>query len=273
MALVGIAGGAQLDVTTFGDEGAPPLLMICATSINQLFYAQMAQTFADSGYRVVTYDHRGIGESPRPDRPLSMADMAEDASALLDALGIAKAHVFGWSLGTAVAQELAIAHPDKVASLLLWGTWDKVDRFQGSVLTNLTCSWNNGDMDKAFAALAIAFSPELVNSDQFEALFEQSAVAFPQTRSQVQTVSEQWDADLAHDTTGRLGQITAPTLVVAGEQDLLTPLNRCQAVADAIPGASIEVFKGPGSSHALGVERADEFVPLVLEHLAAHPIA
>lgn len=119
--------------------------------------------------------------------------------------------------------------------------------------------------------MATVDSPELVNSDQFEALFEQSAVAFPQ--SQVQTVSEQWDADLAHDTTGRLGQITPPTLVVAGEQDLLTPLNRCQAVADAIPGASIEVFKGPGSSHALGVERADEFVPLVLDHLAAHPIA
>jgi pimeloyl-ACP methyl ester carboxylesterase len=273
MALTEIAGGTQLDVTAFGDESAPPLLMICATSINQLFYAEMAQALAQNGFRVITYDHRGMGDSPRPDHPMSMADMAEDASALLDALGVAKAHVFGWSLGSTVAQELAIAHPDKVASLLLWGTWDKVDRFQASVLTNLTCSWNNGDMDKAFASLAIAFSPELVNSDQFEPLFEQSLPAFPRTASQVQTVSEQWEADLAHDTTGRLGGISAPTLVVAGEQDLLTPVNRGQAVADAIPGATIEVFTGPGSSHALGVERAEEFLPLVLKHLAAHPIS
>jgi pimeloyl-ACP methyl ester carboxylesterase len=272
MALQEIAGGAQLDVATFGDEGAQPLLMICATSINYFMYADLAKVLADNGYRVVCYNHRGMGDSPRPDHPLSMADMAEDANALLDALGIDKAHIFGWSLGTAVAQELAIAHPDKVASLLLWGTWDKVDRFQGAVLTNLTLSWSNGDMDKAFAALGIAFSPELVNSDQFEPMFEASAAAFPSTPDHIQTTAEQWAADLAHDTTGRLGSITAPTLVVAGEQDLLTPVNRCQAVADAIPGAMIEIFTGPGSSHALGVERAEEFVPLVLKHLAQHPL-
>ena len=95
---------------------------------------------------------------------------------------------------------------------------------------------------------------------------------FPTTPQQMQTCAEQWDADLAHDTLDRLGQIAAPTLVVAGEQDLLTPPWHGKQVAEAIPGARLEMFTGPGSSHALGMERAEEFVPLVAGFLAQHPL-
>jgi pimeloyl-ACP methyl ester carboxylesterase len=95
---------------------------------------------------------------------------------------------------------------------------------------------------------------------------------FPSTEQQIATTAEQWDADLGHDTLDRLGSITAPTLVVAGEQDLLTPPWHGRQVADAIPGARHHLFSGPGSSHALGVERAEEFVPLVAEFLAGQAV-
>jgi pimeloyl-ACP methyl ester carboxylesterase len=84
---------------------------------------------------------------------------------------------------------------------------------------------------------------------------------------------EQWDADLAHDTLDRLGDITAPTLVIAGEQDLLTPPWHGRQVAESIPGAKLHMFTGPGSSHALGVERAEEFLPLVQDFLAEHQLS
>jgi pimeloyl-ACP methyl ester carboxylesterase len=79
----------------------------------------------------------------------------------------------------------------------------------------------------------------------------------------MQVTTEQWDADLAHDTLDRLGGITAPTLVIVGEQDLLTPPWQSKAVADAIPQARFELLTGPGSSHGLHIERPDDLLRIV----------
>jgi pimeloyl-ACP methyl ester carboxylesterase len=91
--------------------------------------------------------------------------------------------------------------------------------------------------------------------------------ALPRTEAQKATVVEQWSADLAHDTEGRLSSIACPTLVVTGEQDLVTPARQGRAVAEAIPGAQLESVRGPGSSHALAWERQDEFVRTVVGFL------
>lgn len=87
--------------------------------------------------------------------------------------------------------------------------------------------------------------------------------AFPHNEEQMQVTVEQWDADLAHDSLDRLGDITAPTLVVVGEQDLLTPPWQARAVAEAVPGARFELVTGPGSSHALHIERLDDLLRIV----------
>ena len=96
--------------------------------------------------------------------------------------------------------------------------------------------------------------------------------AFPQTEEQMQVTTEQWDADLAHDTLDRLGAITAPTLVVVGEQDLLTPPWQSKAVADAIPGARYELVTGPGSSHGMHLERPDDLLRIVTGFLRDNPL-
>ena len=269
--LLDVSTGTRLDVVESGDRANPSLLLICGTTQHYLLWGALAAGLAEN-YHVISYNHRGIGDSERGTGPLSTASMARDAAAVLDAVGVPSAHVVGWSLGTLVAQELALAHPEKVASLVLWGTYAALDGFQACGMAALSHPWRTGDAQTGLAAIGLAFSPELLNSPDFPAVMEQMLPLFPQTEAQVKVVVEQWDADLAHNTADRLPSIESPTLVIAGEQDLLTPVWQCQKVADLIPGAKFKLFTGPGSSHALGLERTEEFLAEVLPFLAAQPI-
>jgi pimeloyl-ACP methyl ester carboxylesterase len=249
-----------------------PLLVINGTSQSLGFWTETVAPWAQR-HHVITYDLRGLGGTERGSGAMSVASLAEDARGLLEALQIDRAHVLGYSLGSAVAQELALAAPERVASLVLYCTWARADGFQRAVITGLSHPWRTGDLEAALGALGIAFSPQLLDSPEFGELIGQLLPLFPSTEAQIRACAEQWDADLAHDSLDRLPQITAPTLVIAGEQDLLTPPWHGRQVAEAIPGAHLELFTGPGSSHALGVERAEEFVPLVQGFLAEHPLS
>ena len=260
-------GDIAVAVQEYGE--GDPLLIINGTSQSLGFWVDIAQVWAGS-YRVITYDLRGMGGSERGSGEISVASLAADARGLLEALEVDRAHVLGYSLGSAVAQELALAAPERVASLVLYCTWGRTDGFQRAMITALAHPWRTGDMEAALGALGVAFSPQLLDSPEFGELVEQLLPLFPSTEEQIRTTAEQWDADLAHDTLDRLGDITAPTLVIAGEQDLLTPPWHGRQVADTIPGARHELFTGPDSSHALGVERAEEFVPMVLGFLGEH---
>lgn len=262
-------GDISVAVQEYGD--GEPLLVINGTSQSLGFWTDTAQVWADS-YRVITYDLRGMGGSTRGTAEMTVASLADDARGLLEALGIERTHVLGYSLGSAVAQELALALPERVASLVLYCTWARTDGFQRAMMTGLAYPWRQGDLAAGLGALGVAFSPQLLDSPEFGALIEELLPLFPSTPEQIQACAEQWDADMGHDTLDRLGSISAPTLVIAGEQDLLTPPWHGKQVADTIPGARHELFTGPGSSHALGVERAAEFVPLVAGFLAEHPL-
>jgi pimeloyl-ACP methyl ester carboxylesterase len=266
--LVEIGAETQLNVSQLGDQTGDPLLMVCATAQPWELWQPLAQAFAGR-FRVVGYDHPGIGGSQRGERPVSVASLAEDAVALLDTLEIERAHLLGWSLGSAVCQEIAIAAPERVAGLVLWGTWAATDAYQRALFTALRHPWATGDLQAALTALALVFSPEFVGSPEFQARMAALSPAFPRTEAGMRSVVEQWDADIAHDTSTRLGEIAAPTLVVAGARDIVTPPRHGEAVAAAIPGATLKTLTGPGSSHALGLERAAEFVPMVLGFLAA----
>ena len=263
-------GDIAVAVQEYGE--GEPLLVINGTSQSLGFWVDTAVVWA-SRYRVITYDLRGMGGSERGSGDISVASLAADAQGLLEALEVDRAHVLGYSLGSAIAQELALAAPDRVVSLVLYCTWARTDGFQRAMLTGLAHPWRTGDLEAALGALGVAFSPQLLDSPEFGALIEQLLPLFPSTEQQIRTCAEQWDADLAHDTLDRLGGITAPTLVIAGEQDLLTPPWHGRQVADAIPGARHHLFTGPGSSHALGVERAEEFVPMVSGFLGEHALA
>ena len=103
-------------------------------------------------------------------------------------------------------------------------------------------------------------------------MLEPMLPAFPQNEAQMQVTVEQWDADLEFDALDRIGAITAPTLVVVGEQDLLTPPWQARKVAKAIPGARFELVPGPGSSHGMHIERPEDLTKIVTAFLGEHPV-
>ena len=252
--------GVTLNYEVSGE--GDPLLLIMGTSGSLMLWGEVISRLAEH-FRVIAFDNRGLGGSDRGEGAISVASMAEDASALLEALDVPRAHVMGWSLGSAVAQELALAHPEQVASTIMYATWGRCDGFQRSVLSALRLPYAVRDMEAALAIAGLAFSPQLLDHPDFAQLLEPMLPAFPQNEDQMQVTVEQWDADLAHDTLERLGDITAPTLVVVGEQDLLTPPWQSKAVAEAIPGARFELVTGPGSSHGLHIERPDDLLRIV----------
>ena len=270
MPQVAVRTGVTLHYEISGE--GEPLLLVMGTSGAIGLWAELLPRLAER-YRVIAFDNRGLGGSSRGEGAISVASMAEDASALLEALDVPQAHVMGWSLGSAVAQEMALAHPDQVASAVMYATWARCDGFQRSVLAALRLPYVVRDMESALTVAGIAFSPQLLDHPDFEQMLVPMLPAFPQNDAQMQVTVEQWDADLAHDTLDRLGSITAPTLVVVGEQDLLTPTWQSKAVADAIPGARYELVTGPGSSHGMHIERPADLIAIVTDFLEDKKIA
>jgi pimeloyl-ACP methyl ester carboxylesterase len=255
------------EITGEGD----PLLLIMGTSGSMQLWGELTSRLAEN-YQVIAFDNRGLGGSERGEGAISVASLAEDASALLEALDIPRAHAMGWSLGSAIVQELALAHPEQVATAVMHATWARCDGFQRAVLTALRHPYVTRDIEAALVAAGLAFSPQLLDHPDFEKMLEPMLPAFPQTEDQMQVTVEQWDADLVHDTLDRLGGITAPTLVIVGEQDLLTPPWQAKKVADAIPGARFELLTGPGSSHCVHIERPEDVVRLVTGFLSEHTL-
>jgi pimeloyl-ACP methyl ester carboxylesterase len=267
MPLQSVRTGVALNYEVSGEGDS--LLLVMGTGCSVLMWAELLPRLAER-YRVITFDNRGLGGSERGDGPITAASMAEDASALLEALDVPTAHALGWSLGSAVVQELALAHPEQVASAVLYATWGRCDGFQRSVISALRLPYAVRDMEAALAVSGLAFSPELLDRPDLGQLLEPMLPAFPQTEAQMAVTVEQWDADLALDTLERLGGIEAPTLVVVGEQDLLTPPRQSKAVADAILKARYELVTGPGASHCLHIERPDDMVRIVTGFLDEH---
>lgn len=265
MPSIDVRTGVSLNYEISGS--GEPLLLIMGTSGALGLWGELVGRLAER-FQVIAFDNRGLGGSARGEGAISVASMAEDAVALLEALDVTAAHVVGWSLGSAIAQEMALAHPDRVLSTVLYSTWARCDGFQRAVLTALRHPYATRDMEAALGAAGIAFSPQALDAPDFAEQVGAMLPAFPQNEAQMQVTTEQWDADLAHDTLDRLGGITAPTLVVVGEQDLLTPPWQARKVADAIPGARYELLTGPGSSHCLHLERLDDLVDVMTGFLA-----
>lgn len=195
------------------------------------------------GLDVLAYDQRGLGQTSKPEAPYTMQQYADDAAGLLDHVGWASCAVIGVSFGGMVAQELAIRHPQRVEGLVL-------------------CCTSSGGAGGASFPL-----DELVDLPDDERLAEQLAVSdtrfdrawqaanpddaekiFATMRARATTVDDgaraQLDARSRHDTFERLPHIAAPTLVAAGRYDGIAPLANSQAIAAAIPDATLEVFDG-----------------------------
>jgi pimeloyl-ACP methyl ester carboxylesterase len=208
-------------------------------------------------YRLTAFDNRGAGRARVQETPLSTAEMADDAAALLEALEIPSAHVAGFSMGSAIAQELALRHPDVVRSLVLVSTYARVDALFRAQLDFWRWLPEVAPSERAFfeAFFTWVYTPRAHADGTVDQLVAE-AMAFPHQHP-VASFQAQVDAVLGHDTADRLPQIEAPTLVLAGEYDTILPPRFSRSVAAAIPNARFEVM--PGEAHQPFQEVPDEF--------------
>jgi pimeloyl-ACP methyl ester carboxylesterase len=208
-------------------------------------------------FRATTFDNRGVGRSATPPGDFEIADFAADTAALLDELGIGPAHVVGSSMGGAIAQELALARPDLVRSLVLNGTWCRGDRFLHEVFRNWIWSAQKADGIRDFlvAVNLWCFAPRIWNDGTMDGWLDE-AEASPHAQS-VDAFTRSAEALIRHDSADRIGAISAPTLVTVGELDLCLPERYSRAIVERVPGARLVVLRGAG--HQPFQEVSDEY--------------
>ena len=271
MPLVDLPTGVSLHYETDGSGG--PLLLILGTGADHTLWQPTVPAHAERFF-VISYDNRGTGRSdclPKPES-YSMRILAEDAVALLDALQIGRAHVSGLSLGSAVAQEIAINHPERVISLQLHCTWGRTDAWLARLFDSMAYPVERDDL-AAFVRQAFMWvmSPAYLEERPEEvASIERAYILDNPHPPTKEGLLGHLHADRTHDTLDRLAHIRAPTLVTSGEMDWQVPTRYGQAVHERIPCSRLHVFEGPCSSHMAFTELAEEFNALSLAFLAEH---
>lgn len=244
-----------------------PLLLIQGMSGTHASWGEPFLSALDPALATISYDHRGIGRSDPAAEPFSIVDLADDALALLDALGHASAHVMGISMGGMVAQELALKAPERVRSLTLGCTYsggEGASLAAPETIQRLSEGMMSGDRERAIrTGYEINVSPAFAADEAHWSAFLAMATATP---APIATIMLQMQAIGAHDTLARLGTITAPTLVVHGDADLMLPVANGVLIADAIPGARLERFADVG--HLFWWERPEQTAALVTAHCA-----
>ena len=207
-------------------------------------------------HRCIAPDARGVGKSDAPEGPYSTAQMANDALAVLDACGAERVHLVGLSLGGAVAQELALAHSERVRTLALLGTF----AVQAPRSRALLLAWRElfplaherPPLREAWERQAYAW----LFTDRFwrSEANARAALRFAaqQPLQNVTGFRGQIDAALAHDARARLPSLRLPALVAHGELDQLAPLEGALELQRLIPGAELLVV--PEVGHAVNLE-------------------
>jgi len=218
-------------------------------------------------YRVLVFDNRGAGRSEAPDEPYTIGGMAEDVLGLLDALGVGRVHLVGLSMGGAIAQEAALAAPERVLSLQLHATWAGPHPYFTALVEAVRTARQRLDRAVFYRTLALwLFSPEtFARQPALVELVIQHAVEHPHPGT-LHGYLRQTEAVLAHDTRARLHGLRCPTLVGVGEADLLTPRFFAEELAGLIPGARLTVL--PAAGHGAIWEAPGAFNAACLGFLA-----
>ncbi|GAA4925519.1 3-oxoadipate enol-lactonase [Actinomycetospora succinea] len=241
-----------------GPADGPPLVLLCSLGSTIDMWAPQRAELADE-FRVISLDTRGHGDSPVPDGPYTVEDLARDVLETLDDLGVARASFAGVSLGGAIAQWIGLYAPERAATLAMLCTaarFPNADTFRDRAQKVRA---------EGTAAIADAVVARWFTEDFAEA--EPDTVA--RMRDQIAaTPAEGYagcaEAVAAWDVVDELGGIAVPTLVVGGVEDPATPPENQQILADGIPGARLETVTN--AAHLASFQRPDVVTPLLREH-------
>jgi pimeloyl-ACP methyl ester carboxylesterase len=260
--------GQELYFEVHGE--GPSLILVMGIGYDSSLWTLAQVPALSRSFQVVVFDNRDSGRSSKATGAYTVADMAGDVVGLMDSLDIKRAHVLGLSMGGLIAQELALRHAGRLDRLVLSGCGAAPARAAFDPIR--TWNWIKAHDETGAEFICQQFTW------LFSTAFLRNEEAVQQTvallsRNPNPVGAEAYDrqalAYSKYDALDRLGEIEAPTLVVVGEQDLLTPPWVCQEVARKIRGARFEVIKGNGSSHLVPIERPDDFNQLVTGFLGA----
>ncbi len=270
------ANGVQLCTEPFGDPANPPILLVMGIGASMLWWEEgFCRMLADGGRFVIRYDHRDTGRSITYEhgRPgYTGSDLVADAAGVLDAYEIPAAHVVGVSAGGAFAQLLALDYPDRVLSLVLISTSpalpgdrdlpSSTEEF-GRFVSTAQVDWSDTD---SVVNYLVDYSRVLAGGRRpFDEAAIGDLVARDVERARDIAALQNHDA-IPDDERQRkpLSSIAAPTLVIHGTADPMFPIEHGEALAEAIPDATLLRLEGAGH----GVDRTDweTVAPAILEH-------
>ncbi|WP_265582286.1 alpha/beta fold hydrolase [Methanofollis aquaemaris] len=267
------ANGIRIGYREYG-SGAPLLLIAGYTGRMDDWDPRIITALA-AGFRVIVFDNRGMGETGSDGRPFSIELFAEDTRAFLDTLGIARAHICGHSMGSFVAQELAIRHPERVDGLVLASTLPAIDSDRHTALTAFLgeIAEDTASVDltlrRLYGAAYAARHPELAAVLRMNLTFLHTSGLFDPAsiRGQEQAILS-WPGSA-----GRLDRIRADTMVLVGTDDELSPPEDAVRVAAGIPGCWLIQVRGAG--HDLFFQAPDlcaEVIRMVLSSPGLTPL-
>jgi len=231
-----------------------PLLLIMGLAADSTAWLFQVPDFAKN-YRTIVFDNRGVGRSSKPTGPYAIHQMADDTAGLLDVLGIARTHVVGVSMGGMIAQELVLRHPSKVRSVVLGctmcgGAYAKLGAPEVldvliDVVSNMgkpdPVSWVDRQLPLLFPQAWIDANPMI--KDLLVMAVSMMPPTPPATAQNAMAGMFGWSAY------ERLPEITAPTLIVHGDADVIIPVDNAYILKDRIPGATLHIVPGAGHGY------------------------
>ncbi len=259
------AGGTELHYLRAGT--GEPMLLIQGMSATHLTWGRPFLSPLEESFDCIVFDNRGMGLSGRAEMPFTTADLAADTVGLLDSLEVESAHVVGISMGGMVAQELALAHPERIRTLTLGATYcggPEGTLMDPEDLQMLGAAMASGDREQVLRAMwVINLSPTFREDEARFAEFCEMASALPTPK---EVILQQMRACGAHDTSARLGQVSVPTQIVHGTADRLLGVGNGVQIAGLI-GVDPQLLEGVG--HMFWWEQPERAAALVRDHALA----
>ena len=241
----------------------PPLLLLTGLGGVGRAWGSHIERFA-TDFTTIVPDHRGTGGSSKPSTGYTIEALAGDMAGLVRNIGLGPAHVIGSSTGGAIAQVMAIDHPDTIRSMTLVSSWAGPDPyFVNQFAVRRSILLEQGVTAYTRSSSLFLFAPSFAAADPgaVEAWIERIA-AHP---GDPDIMSRRIEMIVAHDQRARLSDVSVPTLVIVGDEDICTPPHASRELAEMIPGARFETLQG---GHLIYLEQPERFGEVVARVLA-----
>jgi len=269
MPFVSATDGTRIHYEVTGKPGATPILMIQGLGASKNAWNLQRIAMA-TRFRIISFDNRGAGRSDKPTAPFTLEQMAEDAIAVLDAAGIETAHVVGASMGGVISQIVAVKHPHRVRSLTLVCTACRNHPWRQELLQ----SWAKTAEEKGMIEVGKEAAQWVMSPRSFRRLVPAFTWMGPLAAlrprhsfvSQIHAI-----LNTREDLVDQLSTITAPTMVIVGNQDILTPRGDSEEIAERIPNAELVVISG--AAHGLMMEHSSTLNKILIEFLQRTELA